>query len=101
MIQFRGQTRRERFILVADELSATTAAELPQDRLAGVVVRDGAAKLACGDYGARARYPRPSPGAKISTFGALHRRTLVVDGYRGELHWSILNRAYSGISAAH
>lgn len=33
----------ERFILVADELSATTLAELPQDRLAGVVVRDGAA----------------------------------------------------------
>ncbi|MDW6031906.1 PEP-utilizing enzyme, partial [Klebsiella pneumoniae] len=33
----------ERFILVADELSATTLAELPQDRLVGVVVRDGAA----------------------------------------------------------
>ena len=33
----------ERFVLVADELSATTLAELPQDRLVGVVVRDGAA----------------------------------------------------------
>ncbi|MEX7656289.1 PEP-utilizing enzyme, partial [Pseudomonas aeruginosa] len=32
-----------RFVLVADELSATTLAELPQDRLAGIVVRDGAA----------------------------------------------------------
>ncbi|MFQ7388489.1 MAG: PEP-utilizing enzyme [Escherichia sp.] len=32
----------ERFILVADELSATTA-QLPRDRLVGVVVRDGAA----------------------------------------------------------
>ena len=30
-------------VLVADELSATTLAEVPQDRLAGVVVRDGAA----------------------------------------------------------
>lgn len=29
-----------RIILVADELSATTLAEVPQDRLAGVVVRD-------------------------------------------------------------
>lgn len=28
---------------MADELSATTLAEVPQDRLAGVVVRDGAA----------------------------------------------------------
>ena len=35
--------RPKRFVLVADELSATTLAELPQDRLAGVVVRDGAA----------------------------------------------------------
>ena len=33
----------KRFVLVADELTATTLAELPQDRLAGVVVRDGAA----------------------------------------------------------
>ncbi len=33
----------ERFVLVADELSATTLAEVPQDRLVGVVVRDGAA----------------------------------------------------------
>ncbi|WP_240785712.1 phosphoenolpyruvate-utilizing N-terminal domain-containing protein, partial [Rahnella sp. CJA17(1/100)] len=33
----------ERFILVADELTATLLAEMPQDRLAGVVVRDGAA----------------------------------------------------------
>lgn len=41
-----------RIILVADELSATTLAEVPQDRLAGVVVRDGAANsmplLWCG-----------------------------------------------------
>ncbi|UMX79293.1 PEP-utilizing enzyme [Klebsiella pneumoniae] len=41
---FRGPTPGPaRIILVADELSATTYAEVPQDRLAGVVVRDGAA----------------------------------------------------------
>ncbi|WP_241629143.1 PEP-utilizing enzyme, partial [Rosenbergiella epipactidis] len=33
----------ERFVLVADELTATSLAEIPQDRLAGIVVRDGAA----------------------------------------------------------
>ncbi len=31
------------FVLVADELTATLLAEVPQDRLVGVVVRDGAA----------------------------------------------------------
>ncbi len=45
MIQFRGRKRPpERFILVADEFRRRPPrAELPQDRLAGVVVRDGAA----------------------------------------------------------
>ncbi|EGD3988075.1 phosphoenolpyruvate--protein phosphotransferase [Salmonella enterica] len=60
----------ERFILVADELSATTLAELPQDRLAGVVVR------ALGIPTVMGADIQPS---------VLHRRTLVVDGYRGEL----------------
>ena len=40
----RGATQwPARFVLVADELTATLLAEVPQDRLAGVVVRDGAA----------------------------------------------------------
>ncbi|VEB54603.1 phosphoenolpyruvate-protein phosphotransferase [Salmonella enterica subsp. enterica] len=47
----------ERFILVADELSATTLAELPQDRLAGVVVRDGAANSHAAIMVRAARYP--------------------------------------------
>lgn len=32
----------ERFILVADELSASLLAEMPLEQLAGVIVRDGA-----------------------------------------------------------
>ncbi|WP_048984603.1 phosphoenolpyruvate--protein phosphotransferase [Enterobacter hormaechei] len=55
-----------RFVLVADELSATTLAELPQDRLAGAL---GIPTVMGADI-------QPS---------VLHRRTLVVDGYRGEL----------------
>lgn len=73
----------ERFILVADELSATTLAELPQDRLAGVVVRDGAANSHAAIM-VRALGIPTVMGADIQP-SVLHRRTLVVDGYRGEL----------------
>ncbi|MDH8273985.1 phosphoenolpyruvate--protein phosphotransferase [Klebsiella pneumoniae] len=72
-----------RIILVADELSATTLAEVPQDRLAGVVVRDGAAN----SYAAimvRALGIPTVMGADIQP-SLLHGHTLIVDGYRGEL----------------
>ncbi|GAB7269244.1 hypothetical protein DZS_06370 [Dickeya ananatis] len=42
MLKAMGSGRRV-FILVADELTATLLAEVPQDRLAGVVAYDGAA----------------------------------------------------------
>ncbi|WP_435927683.1 phosphoenolpyruvate--protein phosphotransferase [Dryocola sp. BD613] len=73
----------ERFVLVADELSATTLAELPQNRLAGVVVRDGAANSHAAIM-VRALGIPTVMGADIQP-SVLHRRTLVVDGYRGEL----------------
>lgn len=73
----------ERFILVADELSATTLAELPQSRLAGVVVRDGAANSHAAIM-VRALGIPTVMGADIQP-SVLHHRTLVVDGYRGEL----------------
>lgn len=75
--------RPKRFVLVADELSATTLAELPQDRLAGVVVRDGAANSHAAIM-VRALGIPTVMGADIQP-SVLHRRTLVVDGYRGEL----------------
>ncbi|MDO1925237.1 PEP-utilizing enzyme, partial [Escherichia coli] len=72
-----------RFVLVADELGATTLVELPQDRLAGVVVRDGVANSLAAIM-VRARGIPDVMGADIQP-SVLHRRTLVVDGYRGEL----------------
>ncbi|WP_438331300.1 phosphoenolpyruvate--protein phosphotransferase [Escherichia coli] len=68
---------------VADELSATTLAELPQDRLVGVVVRDGAANSHAAIM-VRALGIPTVMGADIQP-SVLHRRTLIVDGYRGEL----------------
>lgn len=73
----------ERFVLVADELSATTLAELPHDRLAGVVVRDGASNSHAAIM-VRALGIPTVMGADIQP-SALHRRKLIVDGYRGEL----------------
>ncbi|MFH7827821.1 phosphoenolpyruvate--protein phosphotransferase [Kluyvera chengduensis] len=73
----------ERFVLVADELSAATLAEVPQDRLAGVVVRDGAANSHAAIM-VRALGIPTVMGADIQP-AVLHGRTLVVDGYRGEL----------------
>ncbi|HDZ2260412.1 TPA: phosphoenolpyruvate--protein phosphotransferase [Klebsiella pneumoniae] len=72
-----------RIILVADELSATTLAEVPQDRLAGVVVRDGAANSHAAIM-VRALGIPTVMGADIQT-SLLHGHTLIVDGYRGEL----------------
>ncbi|ROP59577.1 transcriptional regulator [Enterobacter sp. BIGb0383] len=73
----------ERFVLVADELSATSLAELPQDRLVGVVVRDGAANSHAAIM-VRAMGIPTVMGADIQP-AMLHMHTLVVDGYRGEL----------------
>lgn len=73
----------ERFVLVADELSATTLAELPHDRMVGVVVRDGAsnshAAIMVRSLGI------PTVMAADIQPSALNQRTLVVDGYRGEV----------------
>ncbi|MEY8709970.1 phosphoenolpyruvate--protein phosphotransferase PtsP [Mangrovibacter phragmitis] len=73
----------ERFVLVADELSAATLAELPTDRLVGVVVRDGAANSHAAIM-VRALGIPTVMGADMQP-GMLHNRTLVVDGYRGEV----------------
>lgn len=72
-----------RIILVADELSATTLAEVPQDRLAGVVVRDGAANSHAAIM-VRALGIPTVMGADIQP-SLLHGHTLIADGYRGEL----------------
>lgn len=72
-----------RIILVADELSATTLAEVPQDRLVGVVVRDGAANSHAAIM-VRALGIPTVMGADIQP-SLLHCHTLIVDGYRGEL----------------
>ncbi|MBL2342887.1 phosphoenolpyruvate--protein phosphotransferase [Klebsiella pneumoniae] len=72
-----------RIILVADELSATTLAEVSQDRLAGVVVRDGAANSHAAIM-VRALGIPTVMGADIQP-SLLHGHTLIVDGYRGEL----------------
>lgn len=97
MTRSRPNAWPKRFVLVADELSATTLAELPQDRLAGVVVRDGAANSHAAIM-VRATGIPTVMGADIQP-SVLHRRTLVVDGYRGEL-WSILSRYCSGNTSA-
>ncbi|HEE2722745.1 TPA: phosphoenolpyruvate--protein phosphotransferase [Klebsiella pneumoniae] len=72
-----------RIILVADELSATTLAEVSQDRLAGVVVRDGAANSHAAIM-VRALGIPTVMGADIQP-SLLPCHTLIVDGYRGEL----------------
>jgi len=73
----------ERFVLVADELTATTLAELPHDRLVGVVVRDGAANSHAAIM-VRALGIPTVMGADIQP-ELLNGRLLIVDGYRGEL----------------
>lgn len=78
-----ADTWPERFVLVGEELSATTLAELPQDRLVGVVVRDGAANSHAAIM-VRALGIPTVIGAEIQP-SILHGRMLVVDGYRGEV----------------
>lgn len=73
----------ERFILVADELTATLLADLPPDRLAGVVVHDGAANSHAAIL-VRAMGIPTLMGADIQP-ALLHQRMLIIDGYRGEL----------------
>ena len=73
----------ERFVLVADELSATTLAELPQNRLAGIVVRDGAVNSHAAIMVRALGIPTVTGVDVQPSF--LHRRMLIVDGYRGEL----------------
>ncbi|GBU14272.1 phosphotransferase system enzyme I PtsP [Enterobacterales bacterium] len=73
----------ERFILVTDELTATLLAEVPQDRLAGVVVRDGASNSHAAIL-VRAMGVPTIMGADIQP-SLLNQRQLIVDGYRGEL----------------
>lgn len=73
----------ERFVLVADELTATLLAEMPQERMVGVVVRDGAANSHAAIL-VRAMGIPAVMGADIQPH-LLERRQLIVDGYRGEL----------------
>ncbi|MCX8956887.1 phosphoenolpyruvate--protein phosphotransferase [Erwinia psidii] len=73
----------EQFVLVADELTATTLAELPHDRLVGVVVRDGAANSHAAIM-VRAMGIPTVMGVDAQP-ELLNGRLLIVDGYRGEL----------------
>ncbi|MBD1229170.1 phosphoenolpyruvate--protein phosphotransferase [Xenorhabdus griffiniae] len=73
----------ERFILVADELSANLLAELPKDQLVGVIVRDGATHSHSAIL-VRAMGIPAIMGADIQ-LELLHNRTLILDGYRGEI----------------
>ncbi|WP_127960250.1 phosphoenolpyruvate--protein phosphotransferase [Serratia microhaemolytica] len=73
----------QRFILLAEELTATQLAELPVERLAGVVVRDGATYSHAAIL-ARAMGIPTIMGVDIQPT-LLANRMLVVDGYRGEL----------------
>lgn len=70
----------ERFVLVADELSASLLAELPQEQLAGVVVRDGATHSHSAIL-VRAMGIPVIMGADIQP-ELLHNRLLILDGYR-------------------
>lgn len=72
-----------RFVLVADELSAALLAEVPQDKLVEVVVRDGAANSHAAIL-VRAMGIPTVMGADIQPL-LLNQRLLIVDGYRGEL----------------
>ncbi|WP_241650469.1 PEP-utilizing enzyme, partial [Rosenbergiella collisarenosi] len=67
----------------ADELTATSLAEIPQDRLAGIVVRDGAANSHAAIL-TRAMGIPTVMGVDIRP-EQLDKRQLIVDGYRGEV----------------
>lgn len=71
------------FVLVTNELTAMALAELPQHRIAGIVVRDGAANSHAAIL-VRAMGIPTVMGADIQP-ELLNKRLLIVDGYRGEL----------------
>ncbi|MGV8001577.1 phosphoenolpyruvate--protein phosphotransferase [Photorhabdus temperata subsp. temperata] len=73
----------EWFILVADELSVNLLAEMPQERLAGVIVRDGATHSHSAIL-VRAMGIPAIMGADIQP-ELLHNRMLILDGFRGEI----------------
>ncbi|MGX4715634.1 phosphoenolpyruvate--protein phosphotransferase [Proteus mirabilis] len=73
----------DRFILVADELSANLLPELPEQQLAGVIVRDGATHSHSAIL-VRAMGIPAIMGADIQP-ELLHNRMLILDGYRGEI----------------
>ncbi|HHE4677632.1 phosphoenolpyruvate--protein phosphotransferase [Proteus mirabilis] len=73
----------DRFILVADELSANLLAELPEQQLAGGIVRDGATHSHSAIL-VRAMGIPAIMGADIQP-ELLHNRMLILDGYRGEI----------------
>ncbi|MXP66410.1 phosphoenolpyruvate--protein phosphotransferase [Pantoea sp. Nvir] len=73
----------KRFILVADELNATMLAELPRERLAGIVVRNGAINSHAAIL-TRAMGIPTVMGADILP-AQLDQSLLIVDGYHGEL----------------
>ncbi|OAT34360.1 phosphoenolpyruvate--protein phosphotransferase [Proteus myxofaciens] len=78
-----ANTWPERFILVADELSASLLAELPEQQLAGVIVRDGATHSHSAIL-VRAMGIPAIMGADIQP-ELLHNRMLILDGYRSEV----------------
>ncbi len=78
-----ANTWPDRFILVADELSANLLAELPEQQLAGVIVRDGATHSHSAIL-VRAMGIPAIMGADIQP-ELLHNRMLILDGYRGEI----------------
>lgn len=73
----------EQFVLVTDELTATLIAELPRDKLVGIVVRDGAANSHAAIL-ARALGVPTVMGVDIEP-GRLEQRELIIDGYRGNV----------------
>ncbi|MGL5044057.1 MAG: phosphoenolpyruvate--protein phosphotransferase, partial [Plesiomonas sp.] len=73
----------EHFILVTDELTATLIAELPREKMVGIIVRDGAANSHAAIL-ARALGVPTVMGVDIEP-DQLERRELIVDGYRGSV----------------
>ncbi|MGL4957964.1 MAG: phosphoenolpyruvate--protein phosphotransferase [Plesiomonas sp.] len=76
-------TLPEHFILVTDELTATLIAELPREKMVGIIVRDGAANSHAAIL-ARALGVPTVMGVDIEP-DQLERRELIVDGYRGSV----------------
>ncbi|MGL4858046.1 phosphoenolpyruvate--protein phosphotransferase, partial [Plesiomonas sp.] len=70
-------------ILVTDELTATLIAELPREKMVGIIVRDGAANSHAAIL-ARALGVPTVMGVDIEP-DQLERRELIVDGYRGSV----------------